>query len=79
MIRDQAKDLEQLLNERDILGAQLVRRNDEIALLHEKINIFQSTLERGENFIYSYSEMFKLLVCEKVKLNMIKGWTTLSC
>lgn len=48
-IRQQAKDLEQLMNERDILGSQLVRRNDEIALLYEKIRILQSTLHRGKS------------------------------
>lgn len=47
LIREQAKDLDQLMNERDILGSQLVRRNDEIALLHEKILILQATLQRG--------------------------------
>lgn len=46
-IRQQSKDLEQLMNERDILGSQLVRRNDELALLYEKIRILQSTLHRG--------------------------------
>lgn len=46
-IREISKDLEQLMNERDILGSQLVRRNDEIALLHEKIIILQTTLQRG--------------------------------
>jgi chromosome segregation ATPase len=35
-------------NERDILGTQLIRRNDELALLYEKIRIQQSTLNRGE-------------------------------
>lgn len=47
LIRQQAKDLEQLMNERDILGSQLVRRNDELALLYEKIRILQTTLHRG--------------------------------
>jgi chromosome segregation ATPase len=35
-------------NERDILGTQLIRRNDELALLYEKIRIQQSTLSKGE-------------------------------
>jgi chromosome segregation ATPase len=35
-------------NQRDILGTQLIRRNDELALLYEKIRIQQSTLSRGE-------------------------------
>merc|ERR1711943_71761 len=35
-------------SERDILGTQLIRRNDELALLYEKIKIQQSTLQKGE-------------------------------
>ena len=34
--------------ERDILGTQLIRRNDESALLYEKIKIQQQTLANGE-------------------------------
>ena len=37
-----------MINERDILGTQLIRRNDELALLYEKIKIQQSTLRQGE-------------------------------
>ena len=33
---------------RDILGTQVIRRNDELALLYEKIKIQQSTLNIGE-------------------------------
>jgi predicted nuclease with TOPRIM domain len=44
----QKKQLEQVIQERDILGTQLVRRNDELALLYEKIKIQQSTLNKGE-------------------------------
>ena len=39
---------DQVINERDILGTQLIRRNDELALLYEKIKIQQSTLSKGE-------------------------------
>merc|ERR1712071_564668 len=42
------KELKSVLNERDILGTQLVRRNDELALLYEKIKIQQNTLSKGE-------------------------------
>lgn len=42
-----AKELEGLMNERDVVGAQLVRRNDEISLLYEKIRILEVTLQRG--------------------------------
>ncbi len=37
-----------MIGERDILGTQLIRRNDELALLYEKIKIQQSTLNKGQ-------------------------------
>lgn len=42
------------MNERDTLGSQLVRRNDELALLYEKIRILQSTLHRGIEIINTH-------------------------
>jgi chromosome segregation ATPase len=55
IIKNVSKDYEELkklladkVNERDILGTQLIRRNDELALLYEKIKILQSTLSKGE-------------------------------
>lgn len=54
-IREADKARQDLLNDqinkmkdRDILGTQLIRRNDEIALLFEKINILQDALKKGE-------------------------------
>lgn len=44
----QRNEYDQVINERDILGTQLIRRNDELALLYEKIKIMQSTLRKGE-------------------------------
>eukprot|EP00927_Polykrikos_kofoidii_P055784 TRINITY_DN49996_c0_g1_i1.p1 TRINITY_DN49996_c0_g1~~TRINITY_DN49996_c0_g1_i1.p1 ORF type:complete len:832 (+),score=270.23 TRINITY_DN49996_c0_g1_i1:138-2633(+) len=44
----QLKELEGVVGERDILGAQLILRNEELALLYEKIKIQQSTLQKGE-------------------------------
>ena len=44
----QRKDYEMVINERDILGTQLIKRNEELALLYEKIKIQQSTLKKGE-------------------------------
>lgn len=38
-----------LLQEKDIIGTQLVRRNDEINVLKEKITIQQLALDRGES------------------------------
>lgn len=33
------KDLEMVINERDILGTQLIKRNQELAVLEEKIKL----------------------------------------
>jgi chromosome segregation ATPase len=44
----QKRVYDDVVQERDILGTQLIRRNDELALLYEKIRIQQSTLQKGE-------------------------------
>jgi len=36
------------VKERDLIGAQLVRRNDELSLVYEKIKIIAMTLHKGE-------------------------------
>lgn len=43
----QRKEYDVVVADRDILGTQLVRRNDELQLLYEKIKIQQSTLSKG--------------------------------
>eukprot|EP00605_Chrysophyceae_sp_TOSAG23-4_P002393 GSChrysophyteH1.ASY1.ANO1.2649.1 assembled CDS len=45
----QRKEYDQVINERDILGTQLIRRNDELALLYEKLRVQQSALKTGES------------------------------
>lgn len=42
------EEYELVVAERDILGTQLIRRNQEAGLLYEKIKINQSTLKKGE-------------------------------
>jgi hypothetical protein len=44
-----------VINERDILGTQLIRRNDELALLYEKLKIQQSTLRKVCISLLSFS------------------------
>ena len=39
-----------VINERDILGTQLIKRDEELSLLYEKIKIQKSTLKKGENY-----------------------------
>eukprot|EP00937_MAST-01D_sp_MAST-1D-sp2_P001126 g1126.t1 len=62
---EQRKEYDQVVNERDILGAQLIRRNDELALLYEKLKIQTSTLRKGEA---QYSERMRDLRILKLKI-----------
>lgn len=48
-----------MVNDKDIIGAQLVRRNDEIGLLYDKINILEVTLQRGLCKLRFYVQLFK--------------------
>jgi hypothetical protein len=65
MAIQQRNEYEQVINERDILGTQLIRRNDELALLYEKIKIQQSTLRQGES---QYQERLNDLRVLKLKV-----------
>lgn len=65
----QKKEYDIVVNERDILGTQLIRRNDELALLYEKIKIQQSTLSKGQ---IQYRDRLNELRVLKIKLNDLK-------
>lgn len=54
-----------MINERDILGTQLIRRNDELALLYEKLRIQDSALKKGE---ISYANRLDDIRVMRVKL-----------
>ncbi|XP_034295945.1 cilia- and flagella-associated protein 58 [Pantherophis guttatus] len=69
----QKKELDQVISERDILGSQLVRRNDELALLYEKIKIQQSILNKGEMQYRQRLEDIRLLKLEIKKLRREKA------
>ncbi|XP_009008499.1 cilia- and flagella-associated protein 58 [Callithrix jacchus] len=69
----QKKELDQVISERDILGSQLVRRNDELALLYEKIKIQQSVLNKGESLYNQRLEDMRILKLEIKKLRREKG------
>jgi len=43
-------DLEMVVNERDILGAQLLKKNQELLQLYEKLKLPQSNFAKGEIF-----------------------------
>ena len=44
----QGREYDVVVNERDVLGTQLIRRNDELALLYEKIKIQRAAINSGE-------------------------------
>ena len=48
----QHKEYAMVVNERDMLGAQLIKRSDELTNLYEKLKIQQSTLNHGKR-VYS--------------------------
>ncbi len=65
----QKKEYDQLLNERDVLSSQLIRRNDEVALLYEKVKIQMITLSKGE---MQYKERIEDLRHLEIKLQDTK-------
>uniref|UniRef100_A0A2C9K519 Cilia- and flagella-associated protein 58 central coiled coil domain-containing protein n=1 Tax=Biomphalaria glabrata TaxID=6526 RepID=A0A2C9K519_BIOGL len=70
---NEASDLTQkVISERDILGTQLVRRNDELALLYEKIKIQQSVLNKGEVQYNQRIEDIRILKLEIKKMRREK-------
>lgn len=69
----QKKELDQVISERDILGTQLVRRNDELALLYEKIKIQQSVLNKGEVQYSQRLDDIRVLKLEIKKLRREKA------
>ncbi|NXD90154.1 CFA58 protein, partial [Chaetorhynchus papuensis] len=69
----QKKEFDKVLCERHALGSQLIRRNDEVALLYEKIKIQQAILNRGEAEYRQRMEDMRILKLEIKKLRREKG------
>ncbi|KAM9348951.1 cilia- and flagella-associated protein 58 [Symphorus nematophorus] len=69
----QKKQLEQVVRERDNLGKQLLCRNDERALLYEKIRIQQSILSKGDFHYNQRMEDIRLLKLEIKRLRRKKS------
>jgi chromosome segregation ATPase len=63
--RQQRAVYDEVVQERDILGTQLIRRNDELALLYEKIRIQQAALSNGE---HQYRDRVRDINALKLKL-----------
>ncbi|KAJ3079994.1 hypothetical protein HDU99_009572, partial [Rhizoclosmatium hyalinum] len=69
----QKKEYDLIVQERDIIGTQLIRRNDEISLLYEKIKIQASTLNKGEIQYRERLEDIRVLRLEIKKLRREKA------
>ncbi|KAJ3415562.1 hypothetical protein HDV05_004613 [Chytridiales sp. JEL 0842] len=69
----QKKELDSVVQERDILGTQLIRRNEELSLLYEKIKIQTSTLNKGEIQYRERLEDIRVLRLEIKKLRREKA------
>ena len=48
MIKNLQKSYDDAIREKEVFGTELIRRNDELVVLCEKIKILQSTLAKGE-------------------------------
>merc|ERR1712072_111933 len=67
--QNQRKEFDQVTSERNILGTQLIRRNDELSLLYEKIKIQKSTLDKGETQYKDRLDEIRALKLQVSKLN----------
>lgn len=45
-----SQELDETRKEKNLIGLQMVRRNDEIVLLKEKLSITQTALDQGEYY-----------------------------
>ncbi|XP_015433569.1 PREDICTED: cilia- and flagella-associated protein 58-like [Dufourea novaeangliae] len=70
------KDIDNVMNERDILGTQLVRRNDELSLQYSRIKVLHGTLQRGEAQYNQRLEDIRLLKLEVKNLRTEKTLLT---
>jgi chromosome segregation ATPase len=68
-IYKQKKEIESLMNERDVIGTQIIRRNDELSLQYNKIQILTETLTRGEK---QYSQRLEEIRILKLELKNLK-------
>ena len=71
----QRKEYDQVINERDLIGTQLIRRNDELALLHERIKTHENQLQLGE---VEYQERIEDIRLLKLKVKELTRQTSLA-
>ena len=63
------RQYEEMMQERDMIGSQLIRRNDELALLYEKVRIQVSVLKKGEE---QYKEKLSTIGSKEIEIAELK-------
>ena len=63
----QTKQYKSVISERDILGSQLVKRNEELSALYEKIKIQKSSISKAEAEYFSRRDQIKSMQRELQK------------
>jgi len=58
-----------MVKERDLIGVQLIRRNDEISLLYEKLKIVDLTMHKGE---FQYKERLEDIRILKLEIRSLR-------
>lgn len=74
-LSEQQQHFLKITNERDLLGSQLIRRNDELALIYEKLRVHQETHSNGEVAFRARIEDLRLL---RAKMRQIKWQSSLA-
>lgn len=64
----QAIKLDNTMHEKDLIGSQMIRRNNEIVLLKEQISILDIAMQRGQMQYNHRIEDIKLLKLEIMRL-----------
>ena len=77
----QKKDYEMVIAERDILGTQLIKRDEELSQLYEKIKIQKSTLKKGDKYYQEKIDDITRLVdkIKRTKRDLIDAETETEC
>lgn len=70
------KRLDTIIHEKDVVGTQLIRKNDEINQLKEKMAIMQLALDRGENQYTKRLDDIRLLKIEITNLRSQRNLLT---
>lgn len=64
------------LKEKDLIGTQMIKRNEEIGLLKEKLQVIQMALDRGESQYNKRLDDIKLLKIEIANLRSQRNLLT---